>query len=148
MCLGLMEEEWDVAIILDACRYDTFKEVYRKYLPKGKLEKRIGANETLDWLKKNFNDYHDVVYISGHPGINSFGIPWGGFNARDKFHKVIDVWFKTKLKNGRELGLGTTHEEQITNLMKNFILYFYFIYKGFVTYRRIISKHRTVYQCR
>jgi len=35
---------------------------------------------------------------------------------------VIDVWFKTKLKNGRELGLGTTHEEQITNLMKNFIL--------------------------
>jgi len=36
--------------------------------------------------------------------------------------ETIDVWFKTKLKNGRELGLGTTHEEQISNLMKNFIL--------------------------
>ncbi len=112
MCLGLMEEEWDVAIILDACRYDTFKEVYRKYLPKGKLEKRIGANETLDWLKKNFNDYHDVVYISGHPGINSFGIPWGGFNARDKFHKVIDVWL-----SGWSDELNTTLPSMVSNTL-------------------------------
>lgn len=33
----------------------------------------------------------------------------------------IDVWFKTKLKNDTELGLGTTHEEQITHLMKDYI---------------------------
>lgn len=32
---------------------------------------------------------------------------------------VIDVWFKTELKNKTELGLGTTHEEQLTALMKN-----------------------------
>lgn len=30
----------------------------------------------------------------------------------------VDVWFKTKLKNGTELGLGATHEEPITRLMK------------------------------
>jgi len=35
--------------------------------------------------------------------------------------EVIDVWFKTKLKNGAELGLATTHEEPLTNLMKKFI---------------------------
>jgi prolyl-tRNA synthetase len=34
---------------------------------------------------------------------------------------VIDVWFKTKLKNETELGLGTTHEEQLTNLMKDYV---------------------------
>jgi len=34
---------------------------------------------------------------------------------------VLDIWFKTSLKNGTEVGLGTTHEEEITNLMKNFI---------------------------
>jgi len=34
---------------------------------------------------------------------------------------VIDVWFKTFLKDGGELGLGTTHEEPITALMKEFI---------------------------
>jgi prolyl-tRNA synthetase len=34
---------------------------------------------------------------------------------------VIDVWFKTKLKNGTEVGLATTHEEPLTNLMTQFI---------------------------
>ncbi len=35
--------------------------------------------------------------------------------------KVVDNWFKTKLKNDTELGLGFTHEEQLTNLMKDYI---------------------------
>ncbi len=33
----------------------------------------------------------------------------------------VDNWFKTQLKNGTELGLGSTHEEPITELMKNHI---------------------------
>ena len=35
--------------------------------------------------------------------------------------KVIDVWFKTKLNAGGELGLAPTHEEPLTNLMVKFI---------------------------
>lgn len=35
--------------------------------------------------------------------------------------EVIDVWFKTKFKNGVEAGLGATHEEEITNLMKTYV---------------------------
>ena len=35
--------------------------------------------------------------------------------------QVIDVWFKTKLNAGGELGLAPTHEEPITNLMAKFI---------------------------
>ena len=35
--------------------------------------------------------------------------------------KVMGVWFKTKLANGSEVGLAPTHEEPLTNLMKNFI---------------------------
>jgi len=34
---------------------------------------------------------------------------------------VLDVWFKTKLANGTELGLAPTHEEALTKLMKNYI---------------------------
>lgn len=34
---------------------------------------------------------------------------------------VVDNWFKTKLKNETELGLGFTHEEVITNILKNYI---------------------------
>ena len=33
----------------------------------------------------------------------------------------VDNWFKTKLKNGTELGLGFTHEEPLTAMMKNHI---------------------------
>jgi prolyl-tRNA synthetase len=35
--------------------------------------------------------------------------------------KAVDVWFKTRLANGSELGLAPTHEEPITALMKRFI---------------------------
>lgn len=35
--------------------------------------------------------------------------------------EVVDNWFKTKLKNDTELGLGFTHEEELTNLMKDHI---------------------------
>lgn len=35
--------------------------------------------------------------------------------------KVMDVWFKTSLANGTELGLAPTHEEPLTKMMKNFI---------------------------
>lgn len=34
---------------------------------------------------------------------------------------VIDVWFKTKLAGGSEVGLAPTHEEPLTQLMKNHI---------------------------
>lgn len=34
---------------------------------------------------------------------------------------VMDVWFKTKLASGSELGLAPTHEEPLTQLMKNYI---------------------------
>ncbi len=35
--------------------------------------------------------------------------------------EVVDNWFKTKLKNGTELGLSFTNEEAYSNLMKGFI---------------------------
>jgi prolyl-tRNA synthetase len=34
---------------------------------------------------------------------------------------VVDIWFKTKLKNDSELGLGFTHEEPLTSLMKEYV---------------------------
>jgi len=33
----------------------------------------------------------------------------------------VDNWFKTKLKNDTELGMAFTHEEEITNMMKDYI---------------------------
>ena len=35
--------------------------------------------------------------------------------------KTVDVWFKSELKSGGEVGLGWSHEEPIGDMMKNFI---------------------------
>lgn len=44
---------------------------------------------------------------------------WEATNRWDD--AVVDNWFKTKLKNDTELGLGFTHEEPLTRLMKEYI---------------------------
>jgi prolyl-tRNA synthetase len=33
----------------------------------------------------------------------------------------VDVWFKSQLKNGTDVGFGWSHEEPITNMMKNHV---------------------------
>ncbi len=35
--------------------------------------------------------------------------------------KLVDNWFKTKLKNGTELGLGLSHEEPLTHALKSYV---------------------------
>jgi prolyl-tRNA synthetase len=35
--------------------------------------------------------------------------------------KVVDNWFKTKLANGTEVGIGLSHEEPLTNALKQFV---------------------------
>ena len=70
--MNIMDEDWDVIIILDACRYDYFKKTYPKFL-KGKLKKvQSIASNTPGWLKKTFKDiYKNIVYVSANPHINS-----------------------------------------------------------------------------
>ena len=34
---------------------------------------------------------------------------------------MVDIWFKTKLKDDTELGLGWSHEEPIVEMMKQYI---------------------------
>src|SRR5581483_1103147 len=35
--------------------------------------------------------------------------------------KKVDNWFKTKLANGTELGVGLTHEEPITDMLRDYV---------------------------
>ena len=35
--------------------------------------------------------------------------------------EAVDVWFKSELKSGAAVGFGWSHEEPITNMMKNFV---------------------------
>ncbi len=88
----ILDESWDILIILDACRYDYFKNCYSSFL-EGTLEKRLSIGAcTPEWRNKNFSDYRDdIVYISSNPYISgSYEVE--GFDARKHFFKVIDVW--------------------------------------------------------
>lgn len=86
---------WDVLIVLDACRYDYFKNNYGKYFDEKQvnLEKvRSEGSHTEEWLEKTFSgtSLNDTVYFSANPFINSKGIR--GSPAKEVFDTVIDVW--------------------------------------------------------
>ncbi|KXA89860.1 hypothetical protein AKJ57_04785 [candidate division MSBL1 archaeon SCGC-AAA259A05] len=86
------ETDWDALIVLDACRYDYFEQVYNKYIS-GELQKVESAGSyTLEWLENSFElgDFSDVVYVSSNPFVNSMGE--GKFDTTGIFHDVIDVW--------------------------------------------------------
>lgn len=45
--------------------------------------------------------------------------PWQASGRWDD--AAVDIWFKTKLANGQDVGLANTHEEALTDLMKQHI---------------------------
>ncbi len=75
---------WDWLIILDACRYDYFKRLWRR----SKVEPRVSPASCtiafLDWLRP----IPDSVVVTGHPFVLS---------RKDKFTEVIDAGFDYRL---------------------------------------------------
>lgn len=44
------------------------------------------------------------------------------WESTDRWSDVnVDIWFKSQLKNGTEVGFGWSHEEPITEMMKSFV---------------------------
>lgn len=87
------EGDWDCLIVLDACRYDFFEEIYGKYLD-GDLKKTVSPGScTTEWLERTFQDegFKDVSYISANPFVNSKSAV-GADGLSEKFEEIIDVW--------------------------------------------------------
>ena len=91
--IKVMEESWDVLIVLDACRFDFFERLCHEYLPDGELScRRSVGSATLEWRNRSFTKgYPDIVYVSSNPYINAQQAVMD-FNGADHFFKVIDVW--------------------------------------------------------
>jgi len=95
----ITDEEWDVLIILDACRYDIFKEIYSKYF-EGVLKLRISPGTcTPEWLVKAFPKryYPNIVYVTANPYVNTV-------RPIVNFFKIVEVW-RTRWNEE----LGTVH---------------------------------------
>ncbi|WP_336343286.1 alkaline phosphatase family protein [Halalkalicoccus ordinarius] len=83
----VIEEDWDTLIILDACRYDMFKD---QNTLSGQLETRTSrSSHTSEFLRGNFKDrtIRDTVYTTASPQLERY---------RDEidveFHTVKNVW--------------------------------------------------------
>lgn len=108
--VSIMQEDWDYLILLDACRYDYFAEVWSKYF-KGNLQKRISPDtRTPEWRSISFpGTYPDVVYVSANPFINSIR-PVMDFDGKKHFYAVYDLWLQYWDKK-----LGTVLPEVVTD---------------------------------
>lgn len=96
--------DWDILLILDACRFDCFEKHIYKYVKKGLLQKvETNATVTSEWLTNTWDGmYSDITYISGNPYINSKGVSPRGFDATKHFGCIIDVWdFGYNKQSGR-----------------------------------------------
>lgn len=90
------EGDWDTLIILDACRFDFFEDIYKEYLS-GSLQKvKSAGSTTAEWLRKTFKGREwDFVYVSGTPQVNSRGVEvFDAVDASAWFYRVMDAWDK------------------------------------------------------
>ncbi|MBD3155539.1 MAG: hypothetical protein GF368_02690 [Candidatus Aenigmarchaeota archaeon] len=106
--------DWDVLIILDACRYDIFKKTYKKFLKKKSKLKKMNSlgRYTSQWLVRSFpKNYNNIIYVSGNPVINSrikMECMGEKIDNRKKFFKLIDTW-----DWGWDESIGTTPPKNV-----------------------------------
>jgi hypothetical protein len=73
---NIFQRDWDVLIILDACRYDAIREIADEYDFIGDIDKIWSVGSTsLEWLTLTFQkEYQDLInhtsYVSGNPYID------------------------------------------------------------------------------
>ena len=85
--VDIFARDWDYLIILDACRYDMFKE--QSSLP-GTLESiESRASATEEFLEANFDgrEFLDTVYVTGSPMLHRHRN-----KIETQFHDIVNVW--------------------------------------------------------
>jgi len=114
--------DWDYLIVLDACRYDYFKENCdfegELISVKSPAFERVRDDiaPTSSWYINIFEDmYEDVFHVSSHPRVNS-RTPVEGFKGWEHFGKVYDLW-DTEWNEE----FGTVMPEDVTERSKEFI---------------------------
>ncbi|WP_336326819.1 hypothetical protein [Halovenus sp. HT40] len=71
--VDLLSEDWDNCIILDACRFDTFRDLEPELSCSGTLSKvKSKGTRTVKFLERNFPDeYNDIVYVTVNPFVTT-----------------------------------------------------------------------------
>lgn len=81
--VDIMEEDWDNLLILDACRYDIYKDI--NYLD-GELKPVVShGSHSRAFMQGNFRskELHDTVYVTANPHASKI--------SNDVFYTVVNV---------------------------------------------------------
>lgn len=82
----IMDADWDVLVVLDACRADVFEErIDTTQFDEYRREVSLGSHSS-EWVRRNFGEgsFGDTVYVSANPHTNLI--------ANDKFHRIFELW--------------------------------------------------------
>jgi len=85
------QREWDILLLMDACRYDSFKRVMEEYGFPYKITYRFEdyislGSGTMEYVKNNFvgRKFNDIIYITANP------IP--SILCKNNFYEIIPLW--------------------------------------------------------
>lgn len=99
----VMDKDWDNLIILDACRFDLFKQVNTL---RGELQSVISSDSsTSGFLQYNFGNgtFPDTVYVTANPQVQRHEVG-------SRFHDCIRLW-----QDGWDENLQTVTPEVVTD---------------------------------
>lgn len=82
----VVTEDWDVLVVLDACRADVFESVVDTDRFDAYRRARSRGSMTEEWTRRNFagRDLGDTVYVAANP--------YTDLVAGDAFHHVEPLW--------------------------------------------------------
>lgn len=104
----MLEKEWDVLIVLDACRYDAFTQAESNIV--GELNTiDSGASCTAEWYKTHWSKENDVTLVSANP------IPFTAQSdyAHENFKKSIRAWRGSEISPEYTLSLASGVEGRV-----------------------------------
>lgn len=87
---NVLDKDWDNLILLDACRYDYFKEFY----PEAEKIVSVGSHSR-EFVAGTFSGRKcgDVIYITGNPHLREEKFKdLTGQRVEDTFHSVYQTW--------------------------------------------------------
>lgn len=100
----VMDENWDVLVVLDACREDLFREVVGVDRFDTYGTRYSAGSATNEWARKNFSGQAltDTVYVTGNPVVSR--------EVRTAFHSFVEVW-----RDSFDEEIGTVPPEPVTD---------------------------------
>ena len=101
----ILREDSFCIIILDACRYDFFKEIYRKYIEGGLLKVRSFGSDTGSFLKGlvNLPEFRELRVFSSSPHMSNTSILRRWLNSPN-FPLGLDIIALWKIKWNEDIG--------------------------------------------